>query len=132
MTGMLPSPINIVWKARAMTTHREISFFRGDTLNIRGTVLDLEGQPLPLVEGVVVEWAIMNEEREVVQKLDLSNGISVINANDGLCLVRINTLAVQPGRYFDQLRVVVAGDVSTVCSGSIVCREAPLAVAAQS
>lgn len=109
-----------------MTTHREISFFRGDPLHIRATVFDRDGAPLDL-NGAIVKWGLMGELAELLLALGIGSGIRILDARAGLCLVTVPTDAIPPGRYTDQLLVTASGDVSTVCTGTIVCREAPLA-----
>lgn len=112
--------------------HDSEDVYRGDTWEIQGTLLGADNQPLNLA-GAVIEWALLSEDHAKVAEGSTTAGqIVITNPAGGQCMITIpsaTTDDVTPGRYLDQLRVTLAGIITTVWSGPIVVKDSPFAPA---
>jgi hypothetical protein len=106
--------------------HPLATFLVGDTFPIEGYCRDADGDPLDLSGAQAIEWKLETaqsrrcEEWEtpqpptVVLDLTLGNGIAITNAPLGQIVITITSAqsaALAPGRYRDQLRVILASGV---------------------
>lgn len=109
-----------------MLTHKTEYFEVGDTWEIEGRLAYADGTPFNLNAGCAIEWAIEDSAGTTVRSATLGSGITVIDANGGVCLVTIqaNQSAMIPvGNYTDQLRATDPGGyVSTQWTGPIVAK----------
>jgi hypothetical protein len=111
--------------------HREETFVRGDTWIIRGSLFDTKRVPLPIPDGSIIEWALLDDERSIIARCDLTSGIQVIDSTNGLILITVPsavTADVAPGdHYTDALRATFAPNfnVATMWIGSINIDDSP-------
>jgi hypothetical protein len=108
--------------------HKEQVFTRGDTWPIRGRLFDRDGSPLPLPEGALIEWALMDDTRTVIARATTDDNITITDRENGLILITLPpavTATIIPGAYSDALRASVEDDVATMWGGPIIVDGSP-------
>jgi hypothetical protein len=108
--------------------HREEAFTCGDTWTIRGLLFDRDGNPLPLPDGSLIEWALMDETRTAIARATTNDNIAITDPENGGIVITVPpdiTATIDPGSYSDALRATVAGSVATMWGGPIVVNGSP-------
>lgn len=107
--------------------HRNLTFYPGADWEIQGNLTYADGTPFNLSIGCQIMWAMADSTGSKVLFLTLGNGITVLNAAQGTCLLLIPrsiSLTVPLGTYTDQLRAIdPTGYVSDQWSGTITVAE---------
>jgi len=102
--------------------HPPAAFYRGDTWKIAGTLYNADGSAFDLTTAAL-EWKMVDCAGNVIFDLTIGNGISIIDAPGGLCLIAVTSAqsgALPVGRYNDQMRATTSSsDVDTMWTGTI-------------
>ena len=107
------------------TPHPAHRFKPGATWEIQGNLAYANGLPFNLASGCFIEWAIQAQAGPDVNVLTLTlgNGIAVLDALNGVCLITVTpaqSALVPVGKYLDQLRATdPSGYVSDQWAGPI-------------
>lgn len=108
------------------TTHAAQTLFAGDKWEIRGTLYDVNNTPFNLT-GVTVEWALLDEAREVVLRgADVS--VVITDVALGKCTITVplaKTATLPAGRYSDVCRISIGDLAATMWVGPIQVAENP-------
>lgn len=106
-----------------MRIHPPLNFKPGDTWQIQGNLAYATGLPFDLSPGCFLEWAIEDSTGHTILAAQLGNGITVLDAAAGQCLISIGASQSQNvpvGGYVDQLRAIDhTGYASTQWQGPI-------------
>jgi len=103
-------------------THPDFSLYAGNTWEFDAALHDAACNPLPLTDALIA-WNLYDAQRNVRIALSVGNGITVVNADAGLCKITVAadvTKTLAAGAYRDEIVVTLAsGAVTTQAVGSI-------------
>lgn len=103
---------------------QNFTVWSGDDTTLEVTVLDNDGNPVNLVSASLI-WKVVTRQRSVLINKVSGSGITVTDAENGVCEIKINSSDTDPlsGTYRHELQMTQYGTTSTVMSGSITVQE---------
>ena len=114
----------------ALTHHDDISLMIGDEWLIVGKLLDEDGAPLDLLAGGTnLGWTLVGGDGDQVE--GVVDAATLEPQEGGIVNIRVSdsfTRTLEPGRYFNSIRVWVGGEPATHWVGIILTEADPFHV----